>query len=169
VLLNLAVHFIDIFLWKMSATDRPVDIHGTLARFDEAIEVDDLARLTITTESGAVASIEAGYSYPSRDGRHINYVVRGTDGLVSADRHGNAELVTADRATNFTVDVDSDHYYGTWVTRLLDGLDEGFEELATIDDLVAVRRVTDLLLDDAAPSRSLSTRWRRADAVPEIH
>lgn len=150
VLLNLGVHFIDMALWKAAGGTAPVEVRGQLTTIDPTIGVEDYASVTMTTASGAIAGVDCSYTYPRVPGRHVAYVLRGDDGFVSVDSTGRGLLTTPAGVVPFEIDVDSDTYYRSWVTTLLDGFDTGFPGVATISDLVAVRDVTDRVMSNSS-------------------
>lgn len=149
VLLNLGVHFIDLFLHL--AGDDVLDVKGIRRFGDSSISVEDSVHLLLTT-STSTAAIQVSYNFPTPQ-RHVAITCHGSDAFVTVNARGDVEIATGSGVRRTSVDVNSDHYYAPWVRALLDavvgkGIDPavGRGSLATIDDLVAVRKVTDQLL-----------------------
>ncbi|WP_199176300.1 Gfo/Idh/MocA family protein [Actinomyces qiguomingii] len=132
---NLAPHFVDLFLQSAQAEDASVvaamssALHGT--------EVEDYSTLTIRTGDGRIATIETGYAFPSSPlKRHCSYMRIGPHGTASVWSDGRAWFTSVDGSTETSeFDVDSDPLYPVFVDNVAERLDRGFEGLPTIDDL----------------------------------
>ena len=63
-MINLAPHFIDLFLCSSGAERAAVT--AALSSSLHESDVEDYASLTLTTEDGRIATIQVGYAFPDR-------------------------------------------------------------------------------------------------------
>ena len=140
-LINLAPHFVDLFLRSTGAQGATVTAALSSALHHRAIE--DYASLTLTTADGRIATIEVGYAFPlSPLKRHFAYLRIGTAGAATIQSNGRASFTSADGATQVArLNVDSDPLYGAFVDQVAKQLDRGFAGLAGIRDLEATMTV----------------------------
>ena len=140
-MINLAPHFVDLFLRSSGATDATVTaaLSSTLHRRS----IEDYASLTITTADGRVATIEVGYAFPGSPlKRHCSYMRIGAAGTATIWSDGNAAFTSVDGATETArIDVDSDPLYGPFVDNVARQWTSGFDGLPRIRDLEATMTV----------------------------
>lgn len=142
VMLNLGVHMIDAFLF-FAASGSPVDVGGAVLRsFEQGLAVDDFFSATLST-ADAVGHVSASYTYPSMTGRHVAYELVGTEGFAVMRTDGTTDVVTGGHSRTLRLDPDSDAYYAPFIRRVVRSYSTGFADLPGLDDLVAVREVTD--------------------------
>lgn len=150
VMLNLGVHFIDAFL-HFCAAGGPAEVIGSeLRSLEEGLGVDDYFSALLGSASGATGFVEASYTFPSATARYVSFAIRGDRGFASMDEQGNAVIVSAGSSRRLALDPDSNHYYRPFVGRVFETFPHGFAGLPTLEDLVNVRRVTDII---SAPAR----------------
>jgi predicted dehydrogenase len=140
-MLNLAPHFVDLFL--RSAGARSVTVTAALSSALHHRGIEDFASLTLTTADGRVATIEVGYAFPASPlKRHCAYLRIGTAGAATIRSDGMASFTSADGATHTaSLEVDSDPLYGLFVDEVAQQLDRGFAGLPGIRDLEATMTV----------------------------
>lgn len=140
-MINLAPHFVDLFLQSNGATGG--DVTAALSTTLHGAGVEDFASLTLTTPDGGVATIQVGYAFPASPlKRHCSFLRLGADGAASVWSDGSATFTSAAGETESAViDVDSDHLYGPFVARVADRLESGFPGIPGIRDLEAAMRV----------------------------
>lgn len=140
-MLNLAPHFVDLFLRSAQATGASVTAAVSSALHQRGIE--DFATLTMTTPDGRIATIETGYAFPSSPlKRHCSYLRIGSEGIASIDSDGSASFTSVDGTTETArFDVDSDPLYGVFVDAVADGLADGWTGLPGIRDLEATMEI----------------------------
>jgi predicted dehydrogenase len=140
-LINLAPHFVDLFLKSSGAGEVRVTaaLSATLHRRD----VEDYASLTLSTSDGRVATIEVGYAFPGSPlQRHCAYMRIGADGVATIWSDGSASFTSTSGLTETSrIDVDSDPLYGAFVTKVADQLSNGFTGLPGIRDLEAAMTI----------------------------
>ena len=134
-LINLAPHFVDLFLRSAGATD--VAVTAALSSTLHGRDVEDYASMTLTTTDGCIAAIEVGYAFPESPlKRHCSFMRIGAAGTASIWSDGSASFSSVDGVTESAlIDVDSDPLYGVFVDQVAEQLGHGFVELPRISDL----------------------------------
>lgn len=140
-MVNLAPHFVDLFLRSAQATSASVTAAVSSALHQR--EIEDFATLTMTTPDGRIATIETGYAFPSSPlKRHCSYLRIGAHGIASIGTDGTATFTSTEGTTETTqFDVDSDPLYSVFVDAVADGLASGWTGLPGIRDLEATMEV----------------------------
>ncbi|GAA2719332.1 Gfo/Idh/MocA family protein [Cellulomonas aerilata] len=140
-LVNLAPHFVDLFL--RSSGSGSVTVTAALSSALHGREIEDFASLTLTTPEGHVAVIEVGYAFPGSPlKRHCAFMRIGRGGTATVWSDGTASFTSTEGATDTAnIDVDSDPLYGPFVDAVADGLTTGWQDLPGLDDLEAAMRV----------------------------
>lgn len=140
-MVNLAPHFVDLFLSSASAED--VAVTAALSSTLHRRGVEDYASMTVTTADGRIATIEVGYAFPGSPlKRHCSFTRIGAAGIATIGSDGNASFTSVDGVTETAlVDVDSDPLYGLFVDQVAAQLGRGFVELPRISDLEATMAV----------------------------
>jgi len=140
-MINLAPHFVDLFLRSTGAKRATVTAalssalhHGT---------VEDFASLTLSTADGRVATIEVGYAFPDSElKRYCSHSSAGEAGFASIDTDGSATFTTLDgRTERAVIDVDSDPLHDPFVREVARTLGAGFRGLPTLGELEDVMRI----------------------------
>lgn len=136
-MVNLAPHFVDLFLQSAAATD--VHVTASLSTSLHGGQVEDYASMRLVTSDGRIATLELGYAFPNSGlKRHCSYLRIGPQGAATIWTDGRATFTAADGSTQSArFNVDSDPLYGVFVERVAATLDRGFEGLPSIDDLEA--------------------------------
>ncbi|MFK4273039.1 Gfo/Idh/MocA family protein [Streptomyces milbemycinicus] len=142
-LVNLAPHFIDLFLQRsrarrveLVAANLSASLHG------EAVE--DHATLVLAGDDGSEAIIEVGYAFPSSPAkRYCSYTSAGEGGYVDVGTSGDVSFTRAsDGVTESSaIDVDSDPLYDVFVRQVADTWADGFAGLPTLADLADTMRL----------------------------
>jgi len=140
-LVNLAPHFVDLFLRSSEAAS--VGVAAAVSRALHQSGIEDFAALTLTTSDGRIAVIEVGYAFPGSPlKRHCAFLRIGTEGSASVWSDGTASFTATDGATETgVIDVDSDPLYGPFVDAIADGLVDGWRDLPGIRDLEATMTI----------------------------
>ena len=140
-MINLAPHFIDLFLRSSGA--ETVTVTAAISSALHSGSVEDFASLTLSTADGRIATIEVGYAFPSSPlKRHCSFMRIGAAGAATIWSDGNASFTAVDGATEAErIDVDSDPLYGPFVDQVADQLNRGFSDLPGIRDLRATMAV----------------------------
>jgi predicted dehydrogenase len=140
-MVNLAPHFVDLFLHSAVAQDVTVTaaISSTLHRR----EVEDYASITMTTADGRIATIEVGYAFPGSPlKRHCSFMRIGTQGTSTIWSDGSASFTSIDGVTETALlVVDSDPLYPAFVDQVAQQMESGFADLPQIRDLETTMRV----------------------------
>ena len=145
VMLNLGVHVIDAFL-HFCAAGEPVHVIGSDLRIIQPnLDVDDYFSALLRSGSGATGFVEASYTFPSTTTRYVSFAVRGDRGFASLDERGDGCVVTGASVRRLALDPDSNNYYAPFVDAVYATFRHDFAGLATLDDLVNVRQVTDFI------------------------
>jgi predicted dehydrogenase len=134
-MVNLAPHFVDLFL--RSAGARDVAVTAALSSTLHGGSVEDYASMTLTTADGRIATIEVGYAFPGSPlKRHCSFMRIGAAGTATIWSDGSASFTSVDGVTETAhLVVDSDPLYARFVDRVAEQLGRGFVGLPRIGDL----------------------------------
>ncbi|MFJ2346026.1 Gfo/Idh/MocA family protein [Streptomyces antimycoticus] len=136
-LVNLAPHFIDLFL-RRSRARRVELVAANVSASLHGEGVEDHATLVLAGDDGSEAIIEVGYAFPSSPAkRYCSFTSAGSEGYVDVGASGHVSFThAADGVTeSSTIDVDSDPLYDVFVRQVADTWADGFAGLPTLDDL----------------------------------
>lgn len=134
-MINLAPHFVDLFLQSSGAST--ASVHAAVSSALHGREIEDFATLTLRTADGRVATIESGYAFPSSAlKRFCAYRRIGTRGTATIAADGRASFTDNDgRTVEEVLDVDSDPLYPVFADAVADGLADGFAGMPGLTDL----------------------------------
>jgi predicted dehydrogenase len=140
-MVNLAPHFVDLFL--QSAGARDVAVTAALSSTLHGGSVEDWASMTLTTADGRIATVELGYAFPGSPlKRHCSFLRIGAEGVASIWSDGSASFTSVDGVTETALlVVDSDPLYARFVDQVAEQLASGFAELPQIGDLESAMAV----------------------------
>jgi predicted dehydrogenase len=140
-MINLAPHFVDLFLQSTGAREATVTAAVSSALHHRAIE--DYASLTLTTPDGRIGTVQVGYAFPGSPlQRHCAYMRIGAAGTATVWSDGTASFTSFGGVTESAhFDVDSDPLYGLFVSQVAEQLDRGFAGLPGIRDLEATMTI----------------------------
>ncbi len=85
VLMNQAVHNIDVFRWITGPIRSLTACGATISREHKFIEVEDTVAVTMELENGAVANLIVTSSNPSKESEPNRIVIHGTKGYILAE------------------------------------------------------------------------------------
>lgn len=134
-MVNLAPHFVDLFLRSAGARDAAVT--AALSSTLHGRGIEDYASMTMTTADGRIATIEVGYAFPGSPlKRHCSFTRIGAAGIATIWSDGNASFTSVDGVTQTALlVVDSDPLYAAFVDQVAEQLGRGFPDLPRISDL----------------------------------
>lgn len=140
-MINLAPHFIDLFLQSSGAQE--VTVTAAISAKLHSGEVEDYASLTLATPDGRVATVQVGYAFPASPlKRHCAYLRIGAEGTATIWSDGRASFTSTGGVTETSqFDVDSDPLYELFVGKVADQLSQGFSGLPGIRDLEATMAI----------------------------
>jgi predicted dehydrogenase len=140
-MINLAPHFVDLFLHSTGA--QSVTVTAALSATLHHRGIEDFASLTLTTTDARVATIQVGYAFPGSPlKRYCSYFRVGTLGAASISSDGTATFTSVDgRTESDLLEVDSDPLYAGFVEKVAEQLEQGFEDLPGIRDLERTMKV----------------------------
>jgi predicted dehydrogenase len=155
--INLAVHYIDLFLAATKAKAVTVQAQAQY-RLSGAYDVEDRMTALVTTDDGVSAVIECGYIFPaSPDIRYLAYSARGSDGFLAIDRSGDIALTAiSGETTVVNENVDSGPLTGLFMRRAIAGFGTGFPGLPGIADMHRAMQVVDAAYASAHEKRAVS-------------
>ncbi len=156
--INLAVHYIDLFLMATKAKALTVQAQAQY-RLSRAYDVEDRMTALVTTDDGVSAVIEVGYLFPaSPEVRYLAYTVRGSDGFLAIDRSGDiAFTAMTGETTRINENVDSGPLTEIFIRDAIAGLSSGFAGLPGIADLHRSMQVVDAAYASAYGKRAAAT------------
>jgi predicted dehydrogenase len=140
-MINLAPHFVDLFLQSTGARQATVTAALSSALHHRTIE--DYASLTLTTPDGRIGTVQVGYAFPGSPlKRHCAYMRIGAGGTATVWSDGTASFTSVGGVTESArIDVDSDPLYGLFIRQVAEQLDDGFRGLPGIRDLEATMTI----------------------------
>jgi predicted dehydrogenase len=156
--INLAVHYIDLFLEATHATSLTVQAQAQ-SRLSRPYDVEDRLTALVSTEDGVSAVIECGYTFPSSpDVRYLSYSARGSDGFLAIDRNGDIAFTPMKGATDVINDnVDSGPLTGIFIRDAIAGIRNGFMGLPGIAALHRSMQVVDAAHASVTEKRAVTT------------
>jgi predicted dehydrogenase len=139
-LINLGVHFVDLFAFM---TGRPARLVGaTLSRAIQGGPMEDHARLLLANDAGGSAIVEVGYCFPDDAERHTAFTFAGKGWF--ADAAAEACTVTIGAARErFDCTLDAAPLYADYVVETLRAAAAGAPPVARLEDLHAVMTIVD--------------------------
>ena len=157
--INLAVHYIDLFLLVTRATKLNVQAQAQY-RLSGSYDVEDRLTALMTTDDGVSAIVECGYAFPSSPQvRYLSYSARGSDGFLAIDRDGDIALTAKTGETVIVNDnVDSGPLTGIFIRDAIAGLRDGFAGLAGVADLHRSMQVVSAAYESAKSGRAVSVQ-----------
>lgn len=140
-LINLAVHFIDLAYHLTKSEPRLLRAQVSNKMYGETVE--DYALVVTKMASGAIATVETGYTFPnsSDDKREFSLTYSSKDVYVQTTENGLKAFPRqeiAREAIMGDVELDTDFYYNTYVTETLDRFSRQEEPIANMDDMYRV-------------------------------
>ncbi len=142
--INLAVHFIDLVLRLTGQEIRTVA--AQMIEDPDLGDVEIFSQLTMRTESGAICTVETGYTYPggAQERREFSFSLASRDSYLRSCESG-LRYVPRDGSPLRTVDIslDTDAYYAEFVRRTLRDFRAG--RAAPFAGLADMARVMDVL------------------------
>jgi predicted dehydrogenase len=157
--INLAVHYIDLFLAATRAPSVTVQAQAQY-RLSAPYDVEDQLTALVTTDEGVSAAIQVGYAFPtSPEGRYLAYTARGSDAFLVIDRNGDIAMTATGTGQTTVVNqnVDSGPLTGIWIDDALAGLKAGFPGLPGIADLHRTMQVVDAAYESAGSGKAVTT------------
>lgn len=157
--INLAVHYIDLFLAATGAQEVTVQAQAQY-RLSEAYDVEDRLTALVSTDDGVSAVIEVGYIFPSSpDIRYLAYSARGSDGFLAIDRSGEIAMTstTTGETTVTKENVDSGPLTGIFIHDAVTTIKTGFPGLPGIADLHRAMQVVDAAHESARTGQGVTT------------
>lgn len=134
-MVNLAPHFVDLFLQSSGAS--MVSVDAVVSSALHGREIEDFASMTLRTPDGRIATIESGYAFPSSPlKRFCAYRRIGARGTATISADGQASFTDVDGVTvQDVLDVDSDPLYPVFADAVADRLADGFAGMPRLADL----------------------------------
>jgi predicted dehydrogenase len=156
--INLAVHYIDLFLQATKAKALTVQAQAQY-RLSPTYDVEDRMTALLTTEDGVSAVIEMGYLFPtSPDIRYLAYSARGPNGFLQIEGSGDVAFTAiTGETTVVNENVDSGPLTGIFMRAAIAGVRDGFPGLPGIADLHRSMQVVDAAYASAYGERAAAT------------
>lgn len=157
-LINLGVHFIDLFAVM---TGRPARFAGaTLGRAIHGGPLEDHARLLLADDGGGSALVEVGYCFPDDARRHTAFTFAG-EGWFADATDGTCRLTIGTARTRFDCALDAGPLYADYVVATLRAAASGAPPVASLEDLQAAMTIVDAAYATASnvpPPHDLGSR-----------
>lgn len=151
--INLAVHFIDLI--TLLTGDRIVSVSAKMSNKCSGGDVEDYSLIALSTEGGAVASIETGYTFPgdSKEQREFSFTVSSEKYYLQSGDGGTIHIrgrnaVEKDSVTR-NVRLETDEYYPIFVEHVISSIMDSRPPIAGLGDVLAVMRIVDAAYESA--------------------
>lgn len=117
--INLAAHFIDLI--QEISGERIRSVSAVMHRDPQLTAVEIGSMMTLVTESGCICTIETGYNYPGNtpEQREYSFSLSSDQFYVRSTLDGLRLTDAAGQASDLHMSLNSDVYYGTFVTDVL--------------------------------------------------
>lgn len=139
-LINLGVHFIDLFAFM---TGRPARLAGAvLSRAIHGGPMEDHARLLLANDAGGSALVEIGYCFPDDEERQTVFSIAGKGWFADA-RAESCTLTIGSAQSTFDCALDAAPLYADYVVETLRAASTGAPPVARLEDLHAVMTIVD--------------------------
>jgi predicted dehydrogenase len=151
--INLAVHFIDLI--TLLTGERIVSVSARMSNKCSGGDVEDYSLVVLTTESGAVANIETGYTFPgdAREQREFSfsissdkYYLQSGDGSAIHIRHRD---IVERKSMTRSVRLETDEYYPIFAGHVISSIKKSQPPIAGLDEVLAVMRTVDAAYQSA--------------------
>jgi len=154
--INIAVHFIDLFLQATHAEALTVQAQAQ-ARLSGPYDVEDRMTALVSTDDGVSAVFEIGYLFPpAPPHRYLAYTARGSEGFMSIDGSGDIAHTSMTGETDVVNDnVDSGPLTSIFMRDAIAGIRNGFVGLAGVADLHRSMQVVDAAYASAFEKRAV--------------
>jgi predicted dehydrogenase len=118
--INLAVHFIDLFLYL--AQDRVRYVYAALNSLTHKTDIEDFSVVVLRTKKDQVGIIETGYTYPQHEqaSREIYYGLTTTKGFMWARDDTLHWIRRANKKEKVTKGVGINEYHSIYVRKVLE-------------------------------------------------
>jgi predicted dehydrogenase len=156
--INLAVHYIDLFLQATHAKSLTVQAQAQY-RLSAAYDVEDRMTALMTTDDGVSAVCEVGYLFPASPAvRYLAYTARGPEGFLAIEGSGDiAFTAKSGETTVVNENVDSGPLTGMFIRAAIAGVRNRFAGLPGIADMHRAMQVVDAAYASAYGERAAAT------------
>ncbi|MFC9763960.1 Gfo/Idh/MocA family protein [Rhodococcus jostii] len=157
--INLAVHYIDLFLEATGATTLTVQAQAQY-RLSSAYDVEDRLTALLTTPEGVSAVVEVGYAFPSSpEIRYLSYSARGENGYLEISGTCNIKVTkTTGESTTVNENVDAGPLTTIFIESAVAGVRSGFDGLAGIADLHRTMQIVDAAYASAKTGEAVTVK-----------
>jgi predicted dehydrogenase len=141
--MNLAVHFIDLFLHFTQVTVSSV--YTVLNSLTHKTKVEDFSAIVLKTKKDQIGIIETGYTYPENEGksREIYYSITTTEGLMWARDNTLHWIRRGAREKKLAISTETDEYYAIYVEKVLQEFLKGIPPRTSLKDMYEVMLIMD--------------------------
>lgn len=153
-LINLGVHFIDLFC--VLAHDDIESVSAVSSSAINGLSIEDVISVQMVTKSNKICAIECGYIFPSdkKVQREFSFSIGTPDAYYMSgenqilDRSASASGVIETRKV--AVRFETDDYYPIFVRRVLDEVQSGLAPVAGLRDAVRALRIVEAAYQSAS-------------------
>lgn len=147
--INLAVHFIDLFLHL--AQGRASSVYGVLNSLTHGTKVEDFSAMVLKTKGDQVGIIETGYTYPENEqnSREIYYSLTTTEGLIWIRDNTLHWIKRGSQEKRLVVSTETDEYYAIYVQKVLQEFLKGVPPRTSLKEMYEVMLIMDAVYKSA--------------------
>ncbi|RWM12364.1 MAG: Gfo/Idh/MocA family oxidoreductase [Mesorhizobium sp.] len=152
-LINVGVHMVDLF--RSLSGSEIVAVSAFATSHINKLSIEDFITVTLQCESGAVGTIECGYTFPSAPGRQreFTFSIRAGDRFLRSVDKG-IEVIKDGRTgiehEFVPAEFETDLYYTNFVEHVLEALVEGSPTIADFRDAARVLELVEAAYTSAA-------------------
>lgn len=141
--INLAVHFIDLFLHF--AQNRVGSVYAALNSLTHKTDIEDFSVVVLRTTKDQIGIIESGYTYPEHEqaSRETYYSLTTTGGLLWAKDNMLHWISREGKEENVTTDTEVDRYHGIYVRKVLQEFLNDLRPLTSLKEIHEVMKILD--------------------------
>ncbi len=146
-LINLGVHFIDLFY--ILAQDDIESVSAVSSSAINGLTIEDVISVRMVTKQNRICTIECGYIFPSdkQIQREFNFSIRSPDAYCTS---GDDQILVRSKSTDGQIEtrriparLETDVYYPLFVRRVLDEVQVGSAPVAGLRDASRALRVVE--------------------------
>ena len=147
--MNLAVHFIDLFLYLTQ--DTTSSIYGVLNSLTHGTEVEDFSVIVLKTKRDQISIIETGYTYPENEqnSREIYYSLTTTEGLMWARENALHWVRRGNKEKRLAISTETGEYYPIYVQKVLQEFLKDIPPRTSLKEMYEVMLIVDAVYKSA--------------------
>jgi len=151
--INLAVHFIDLFLHFTQ--DTVSSVYSVFNSLTHGTEIEDFSVMVLKTKKNQIGVIETGYTYPENGekSREIYYSLTSTEGLMWARDNALHWARRGNKEKKLAISTETDEYYAIYVRKVLQEFLKGVPPRTSLKEMYQVMLIIDAVYKSARENK----------------